>query len=440
MEHIKIENRFWDREMETLSRKEIEKIQLERLQAIVKYCYERVPFYTKRLDDAGVKPEDIRALEDIERIPPTTKADLTANYPYGLFAVPRKEVVRIHASSGTTGKPTVVGYTRKDLDTWSECVARVATMAGATDEDVAQISFGYGLFTGALGLHYGLEKIGASVVPISSGNTEKQVMVMKDFGTTALIATPSYGLYMTEVARDMGIKREDLKLRLGIFGSEGCTPEMRAQIEENIGIFVSDNYGMSELIGPGVSGECLYREGLHFAEDHFLPEIVDPDTLERKAHGEKGELIVTTLTKQASPLLRYRTKDITRLNYETCKCGRTHARMDKTTGRSDDMLKIKGVNVFPSQIESVIMGLDKISPHYQLIVRREGFSDTLEVVVELADASVLERYSELEALQKQVRSKLHVVLGLDTKVSLVEPRTIERFQGKAKRIVDLRKK
>ncbi|MGI5854886.1 MAG: phenylacetate--CoA ligase family protein [Candidatus Merdivicinus sp.] len=428
---------FFQKDLETMPRRQIESIQLERLKWVVNYCYNNVPFYHKRLDECGVTADKIKQLSDVEYIPFTTKEDIRDNYPYGLFAQPLKNIVRIHASSGTTGKPTVVGYTKKDLDTWSDLVARLCVAVGTTDEDVVQISFGYGLFTGALGLHYGLEKIGASVIPISSGNTEKQVMILKDFGTTALVSTPSYALYMSEVAREQGVL-DSLKLRLGLFGSEGCTPEMRDQVEKSFHIFATDNYGMSELMGPGVSGECIYREGMHIAEDHFLPEIIDSATGKTMAGGETGELVITTLTKEGFPLLRYRTKDLTRLNYEPCKCGRTFARMDKIKGRSDDMMKIRGVNVFPTQIESVLVTLPHIGPHYQLILRREGYMDTLEVKVELTDGSLLEEYKKLSEIQQDVRAHLKTVLGIDTKVTLCEPKSIERFQGKAKRIVDLR--
>lgn len=424
--------------METMSRAQTKELQLERLKWLVNYCYERIPFYHKRLDEAGVKPEKFKQLSDIQYIPYTVKEDLRDNYPFGLFAVPQKEIVRIHASSGTTGKPTVVGYTRKDLDTWSELVARLVTAAGAGEHTIVQISFGYGLFTGALGLHYGLEKVGATVVPCSSGNTEKQLMLMRDFGTNTLVATPSYALYMSEAAKELGYPMSDYHLQLGLFGSEGCTPEMRAQIEQNWGLFATDNYGMSELFGPGLSGECTERDGLHISEDHFLCEIINPVTGDVLEEGDTGELVVTTLTKEGMPMLRYRTKDITRIRTEPCPCGRTTARMDKIKGRSDDMLKIRGVNVFPSQVESVLMGMEKIGPHYLLVVRREGYHDTLEVKVELIDGSLLEHYRELVALQKQIHDKLKTVLGLEAKVTLVEPKTLERFQGKAKRVQDLR--
>ena len=428
---------FFQKDLETMPREKIREIQLERLKWVVDYCYRNVEFYHRRLDEAGVKPEKIKQLSDVQYIPFTTKEDIRDTYPYRLFAQPLKNIVRIHASSGTTGKPTVVGYTRRDLDTWSDLVARLCVAVGTTDEDIVQISFGYGLFTGALGLHYGLEKIGASVIPISSGNTEKQVMILKDFGTTALVSTPSYALYMSEVAREKGVIN-DLKLRLGLFGSEGCTPEMRDQVEKSFHIFATDNYGMSELMGPGVSGECIYREGMHIAEDHFLPELINSDTGEVLGEGETGELVMTTLTKEGFPLLRYRTKDLTRLNYEPCKCGRTFARMVKIKGRSDDMMKIRGVNVFPTQIESALVGLPYIGAHYQLVLRREGFMDTLEVKVELIDGSLLDEYKKLAEIQKNVRFQLKTILGIDTIVTLCEPKSIERFQGKAKRIIDLR--
>lgn len=429
---------FFQKEFETMSRKQIEEIQLERLKYTVNYCYTHVPFYKKKMDAAGVSPDQIKTLDDIRRIPSTTKADLRDNYPFGLFAVPMKDIVRIHASSGTTGKPTVVGYTKHDLDMWSDCMARLCAAAGATAEDIVQISFGYGMFTGALGLHYGLEKLGCAVVPNSSGNTEKALMYMRDFKTTALVATPSYALYMAETAKSLDYPMSDYHLRLGLFGSEGCTPEMRTQIENGWGLFATDNYGMSELMGPGVSGECTERCGLHINEDYFLAEIVDPNTLEVLGEGETGEVLITTLTKEGIPLLRYRTRDISRIVYEPCKCGRTFARMDKIKGRSDDMLKIRGVNVFPSQIESVLVGMDKVSPHYQLIVRREGFTDTLEIQVELSDTSLLESFGKIQELQNKIKHNIHTVLGIQCKVSIVEPNTIERFVGKAKRVVDLR--
>ena len=432
--------KYFSPEIETASRDYLHAIQSARLIKTVKRCYENIPFYKAKFDEMGLKPEDIHSIDDIGKLPFTVKQDLRDHYPFGLFAVPREELVRVHASSGTTGKQTVVGYTRGDIDRWSECAARAFTAAGTTPSDYIHISYGYGLFTGALGLHYGLEKIGATVVPCSSGNTEKQVMLMKDFGTTALVATPSYAMRIGEVAEEMGIGRDELKLRLGLFGSEGCTPEMRAQIEDYLHLLATDNYGMSELMGPGVSGECSLRCGMHFNEDHFLPEIINSETGEVLPEGSKGELVITTLSKEAIPVLRYRTKDITSITYEKCECGRTHARMSKPSGRSDDMLKIRGVNVFPSQIESVIMTIPQIAPHYQLVVTREGSSDRLEVKCELVDGSVLESLESLSNLQKNIRHNLKTVLGIDTKVTLVEPKTIERFEGKAKRVIDLRNK
>ena len=428
---------FFQKDIETMPRQKIEELQLERLKWLVKYCMDNIPFYNKRLTEAGVTADKIKCLEDIQYIPYTTKADIRDTYPFGLFGTPLKDIVRIHASSGTTGKPTVVGYTKNDIENWSDCMARLVTAAGATSDDIVHIAFGYGLFTGALGLHYGLEKIGATVVPTSSGNTEKNLMLMKDFQTTALVATPSYAQYIGELAKEMGILG-DLNLRLGLFGSEGCTEEMRSQIEKTLGLFATDNYGMSELMGTGVSGECEERDGMHINEDHFLAEIINSETGEVLPKGSTGELVITTLTKEGIPMLRYRTKDITKINYETCKCGRTFARMDKIKGRSDDMLKIRGVNVFPSQIESVLMGFEEVAPHYQLVITRQNFSDRLEVKVELSNNTLLENFGDLENLRNSIHHNLKTVLGIDTKVSLVEYKSLERFQGKAKRIVDLR--
>ncbi len=429
---------FFNKEIETMSRRDIEDVQLKKLKWVAEHCYKNVKFYREKFDNSGFDPSKIKTLSDINYIPFTTKEDIRDTYPFGLFAAKKRDIVRIHASSGTTGKPTVVGYTKNDIDVWAELVARLCVAVGATPDDIAQVSFGYGLFTGALGLHYGLEKLGAMIIPTSSGNTEKQIMMMKDLGTTALISTPSYALYMAEEARKMGYTPDDFSLRLGLFGSEGCTPEMRVRIEEAWGLFATDNYGMSELMGPGVSGECELRCGLHIAEDHFLPEIIDSVTCEQKNHGESGELIITTLTKEGFPMLRYRTKDISLLNYDTCDCGRTHVRMEKIMGRTDDMLKIRGVNVFPSQIESVLMNVSEVGGHYQLILRRENFTDTLEVKVEIVDTSLLETYGALERLSDTIHHKLQTVLGIDTTVTLTDPQTLERTAGKAKRIVDLR--
>lgn len=430
---------IWSKE-ETLPRQEIEAIQLDRLKQTVNQVWEKVPAYRKKMEDAGVKPQDIRCLKDLAKLPFVTKQDLRDNYPFGLFAVDKEELVRIHASSGTTGKPTVVGYTKRDLQMWTECVSRIAVMGGATKKDVAQICFGYGMFTGALGLHYGLENIGATMVPSSTGNSEKQIMYMKDFGTTLLVATPSYALRLAEVARSMGIDpKKDLQVKIGLVGSELLTDAMRAEMHKLWGeeIKVTSNYGMSELMGPGVSGECEYLCGMHINEDYFIPEIIDPKTGEVLPPGEKGELVVTCIYKEGLPLIRYRTKDITRLTYEPCKCGRTTCRMENLDGRTDDMLKIRGVNVFPSQIEEVILSVEEIGPHYEIILTRENHTDRMEIRVELLKAT--DSFKELEAIEKMIKSKLRVMLGLDAKISLESPNTLQRFEGKAKRVKDLRK-
>lgn len=432
---------IWAKE-ETLSRAEIEEIQLAKLKETVNRVYEKVPAYRQKMVEAGIRPEEIQTLADLQKLPFTTKQDLRDNYPFGLFAVPKKDLKRIHASSGTTGKPTVVGYTDADIEVWRECVARIACMGGATSEDIAQICFGYGMFTGALGLHYGLEKVGAAIVPSSTGNTEKQLMYMKDFGATLLVATPSYALRIAEVARQNGIDpKKDLKIRVGLVGSELMTEAMRNEMYKSWGedILLTQNYGMSELMGPGVSGECLEHCGMHINEDHFLPEIIDPKTGEVLPPGEKGELVVTCLSKEALPLIRYRTRDISRLFYEPCKCGRTTARMENLSGRTDDMLKIRGVNVFPSQIEEVLINTEGIGPHYEIIVDRKGHSDTLEIRVEVEAESMMDSYAALQKLEKNIHSKLKTVLGLDAAVKLVSPNTLQRFEGKAKRVTDLRK-
>ena len=429
---------IWNKKIECLSRKEMEKLQLERLQNIVKRCYNKVPFYKKRFEEIGLKPSEIKSLDDIEKIPFTTKDDLRDNYPYDLFANPLKNIVRLHASSGTTGKPVVVGYTEGDMEIWSECVARIIAAAGGRETDIAQVAFGYGLFTGGFGLHYGLEEMGITVVPASSGNSRRQISLMKDFGSTILVSTPSYALYLSEIAQEMGIDISELDLRLGLFGGEGHTPEMREELEDMWGILATENYGLSEIVGPGVSGECEQQCGMHINEDHFYPEIIDPDTGETLPPGEKGELVLTTLTKQGIPMLRYRTKDITYLKYDRCECGRNNVRMNKVLGRTDDMLIIKGVNVFPSQIESVLVGMEHIGPHYKIVVRKDGYMDDIEVKVELSDGDMLEDYSKLEGLKNNIQEELRSVLQIDAAVKLVEPRTLERTTGKAERVVDLR--
>ena len=430
---------IWSKE-ETLSRAEMQALQLERLKETVARVYAKVPYYRAKMDEKGVTPQDIQSLADLSKLPFTTKQDMRDSYPFGLFAVEQEEIVRIHASSGTTGKPTVVGYTRGDLDTWTDCVSRIACMGGASCRDVAQICFGYGMFTGALGLHYGLEKIGAAIVPSSTGNSEKQLMYMQDFKTSLLVATPSYALRLAEVARGMGINPEqDLNVKIALVGSELLTDAMREEMHLAWGrdVKITSNYGMSELMGPGVSGECLEHCGMHINEDYFLPEIIDSDTGEVLPAGEKGELVITCIKKEGLPLIRYRTKDITRLFYEPCACGRTTCRMENLSGRSDDMLKIRGVNVFPGQIEEVVLSIPELGPHYEIVVEREGYTDKLTVRVELNKET--DSFAELQRIEAATRNKLKVVLGLDAKIRLESPNTLQRFEGKAKRIKDLRK-
>ena len=431
---------IWAKE-ETMSRAEIESVQLTRLKDTVKRAYEKVPAYRAKMEAAGIQPDDIQTLKDLQKLPFTIKQDMRDNYPYGLFAVPRKALLRIHASSGTTGKPTVVGYTQNDLDVWRECVARIAVAGGATDEDVAQICFGYGMFTGALGLHNGLEKVGAAIVPSSTGNTQKQLMYMKDFETTLLVATPSYAMRIAEVALEMGLDpKKDLKVKSLVLGSELMTEAMRNELYKVWGedVNLTQNYGMSELMGPGVSGECLELNGMHINEDHFIAEVIDPKTGQVLPAGEKGELVITCITKEALPLIRYRTRDITRLMYEPCPCGRTTARMENLSGRTDDMLKIRGVNVFPSQIEEVLINTDGIGPNYEILVDRKNHSDLLTIKVEVEAESMMDSYAALEKLDQSLREKMRMMLGLDAKIQLVSPNTLQRFEGKAKRVTDLR--
>lgn len=425
-------------EIEKIDRKTLRQMQLERLKHIVRYAYENVPMYRKRFDAIGLKPEHIRTLKDIENIPYTTKDDLRENYPFGLFAVPMKKIIRLHASSGTTGKPIVGGYTRADIDNWSTCIARLLAMAGATDEDIFQVAFGYGLFTGGFGLHYGIEKLGATVVPMSTGNTERQLMLMRDFGVTALIATPSYAMYLAETAKREGILK-DLKVRLVCMGAEASTAETHESLQKLFGAFPTENYGLTEVGGPGVAGECREKAGMHINEDMFYPEIVNMEKNRVLEEGEQGEMVLTTLVKEGMPILRYRTKDITSLTYEPCKCGRTLARMSRVVGRTDDMLIIRGVNVFPSQIESVLMGMDELGKTYEIIVDRVNYMDTLEVRVEVDDANLLTDYFKLEELVAKIKHRLRVVLQIDVKVKLVEPFSIKRTEGKVKRVTDLRK-
>jgi len=433
-----MEHRIWNREMECADRETKNAIQLERLKKTVDVCYNRVPFYKNKFDEIGLRPEHIKTLADIKHIPFTTAEDLRNNYPFKLFAVPKKEVVRLHGSSGTTGKPKIVGYTKNDIENWSELIARLVTAAGVTEEDVIQIAFGYGLFTGGFGLHYGMEKVGAMVVPLSSGNTDRQIMLMQDLESTVLISTPSYALYLANEMEKRNIDKSSLKLKYALFGGEGHTEEIRAKIEQQLGIMATENYGLSEVGGPGVSGECYLKRGLHIAEDHYIPEIVDPDTLEPLPVGEKGELVLTTLCREAFPMLRYRTRDITWLNDEPCECGRTSIRMHKVQGRTDDMMVIRGVNVFPSQIESVIMSMEEVEPFYEIILTTENHLDRIEVRVEFSDASLLDDYGKLEELRARIRHNVKAVLNIDAKISLVTPGTLPRFEGKAKRIIDKR--
>jgi phenylacetate-CoA ligase len=440
---VKSRNQIWDPAWECADRKTLLTCQLDRLRETVEYAYSRVPLYRKKMDEAGTRPSDLRTLEDVRLLPFTTKADFRDSYPFGMFAVPVKELIRVHSSSGTTGKPTVVGYTRGDLETWIELVARMVSAAGVGRDDIAQISFGYGMFTGGFGLHYGLERVGATVVPVSSGNTDRQLMFMADFGTTVFVSTPSYAAHIAEEASQRGLEIErDIHLRWGLFGAEPWTEGMRRRIQCDLGLSATDNYGMSELCGPGVSGECwVAKDGMHISEDLFLWEVVDPATDEPLPEGHVGELVVTPLWKEALPILRYRTRDLTSVTTQPCLCGRTTARMARIKGRTDDMLIIRGVNVFPTQVEHVLMETEGTSPHYLLVVTREASLDTLEVWVEVSEKLFTEsmsRMSRMTELQAQLAKKIHSVLGVSVKVKLVEPQTLERSQGKAKRVVDKR--
>jgi phenylacetate-CoA ligase len=431
---------IWNEEFETLPREALEALQLKRLRSLVERVYGTVPFYRKKLDECGYKPGDIRSLQDLSRLPFTTKIDLRDTYPFGLFAVPMERVVRIHASSGTTGKPVVVGYTRRDIDTWAELMARTLSCGGTTKGDIVQNAYGYGLFTGGLGAHYGAEKIGAAVIPISGGNSKRQIMLMQDFGSTILTSTPSYALNLAEVMAEEGVDPSTLKLKCGLFGAEPWSEAMRKEIERKLHINAIDIYGLSEVIGPGVASECLEeKHGLHVFEDHFIPEIIDPETGKVLPRGEIGELVFTTVTKEAFPVIRYRTRDISRLIEVPCSCGRTHIRMERISGRTDDMLIIRGVNVFPSQIETVLMAVEGVEPHYQLIVTREEQLDVLEVQVEVNESVFTDAVKGLEGLSRKVEREIKDVLGVSCKVKLVEPKTIQRSEGKAKRIIDKRK-
>lgn len=430
--------KYFSKEIETASRETLENIQSERLVKTVKRVYDNVPAYRKRMDDIGLKPEDIRSIKDLNKLPFTYKQDLRDNYPYGLFACDMKDVVRIHASSGTTGKQTVVGYTKNDIDMWAECAARTLVAAGADENDIVHVSYGYGLFTGGLGLHDGATKLGAAVIPASTGNTRRQLQMFKDFGSTVLCCTPSYAMYLGDSLAEYGMTKDDIKLKAGVFGAEPWTHAMRDQIQEKLGIVAHDIYGLSEIAGPGVAFDCECQNGLHINEDHFIPEIINPETGEVLPYGEQGELVFTCISKEALPLIRYRTRDISSLTIEKCSCGRTFVRMSKVTGRSDDMLIIRGVNVFPSQVESVLLTIKEVAPYYQLVVDRKNNLDTLEVLVEMNEQIFSDSVKAIEAVEAEIRKKLDSVLGISAKVTLVEPFSIERSEGKAKRVIDKR--
>ncbi len=429
---------IWNETKECMSRDEIHNLQSARLKKMVGRVYHNVEFYRKKMQEMGLEPGDINSIDDLKKLPFTTKNDLRDNYPFGLFAVPQSEVVRIHASSGTTGKATVVGYTRKDIDLWQECVARVLAMAGVGAQDKIQVAYGYGLFTGGLGLHYGAENLGATVIPMSTGNTQKLITMMQDFNATAIACTPSYLLHIAETLEDAG-QINNIQLKVAICGAEPWTENMRKEIEAKLHIKAFDIYGLSEILGPGVAADCEYHKGLHVYEDHFVPEIINPDTLEPCKEGEVGELVFTTLTKEALPLFRYRTKDLTSISYDKCECGRTLARIDRFKGRSDDMLIIRGVNVFPSQVEAALLEVGETSPHYMLIVDRVNNLDILEVQVEVEESFFSDEIRQLENLTKKIAHVLQSALGLSVKVTLVEPKTIQRSEGKAKRVIDKRK-
>jgi phenylacetate-CoA ligase len=427
-----------DPEHEKMPRKDLEQLQLERLQAKVRVVYEKVPFYRQAFKEKGVTPDDIQTLADLTKLPFTSKLDFRDNYPFGLMAVPHEQVVRIHSSSGTTGKPIIAPYTQGDIDTWSEIMARTLAAGGATKDDVIQNAYGYGLFTGGLGFHYGAERLGASVIPTSGGNTKRQILLLQDLETTVITCTPSYALILDETAKDMGIDLRDTKLRLGFMGAEPWSEQMRGDIEERLGILAINIYGLTEIIGPGVSVECPYKCGMHIAEDHFLVEVINPETGEQLPYGEEGELVITTLTKEAQPVIRFRTKDIVSLNPEPCDCGRTLVRMSRVTGRSDDMLIVRGVNVFPSQIESVLLAIEGVEPHYLIVVDRQHVfkSDELEIWVEVSEEVFSDEMQKMEKLEQRLREEMDSVLGISAHIKLVEPKTIARTEGKAKRVVD----
>lgn len=432
--------KYWNPEMECLSRDKMVQLQNERLTKKVADVYENVAPYREKMDQMGVKPEDIRSVEDLHLLPFTSKQDLRDNYPFGMFARPNKDIVEIHATSGTTGKQIVAGYTKNDLTVWGEVMARTLTSAGGDENSVVQSSYGYGLFTGGLGAHYGAQTMGAMALPTSSGNTERQVRLMHDMGTTILCCTPSYALYIAEAIRDAGMDMSEFKLKAGVLGAEPWTEEMQREIERLLNITTVDVYGLTEIIGPGVAFSCEHKCGMHINEDHFIPEIIDPETEKVLPDGTLGELVFTCVTKEGMPMLRYRTRDITRITHETCECGRTLARMDKIQGRSDDMMIIRGVNVFPSQVESALLDISDVAPHYMLIVDRVGTRDTLEVQVEMSEEFFSDEVKQLEKLEQEIFEKLKSALGLATKIKLVEPKSLSRSEGKAVRVIDKRKK
>lgn len=431
--------KYFKPEIECAPRHELEALQSFRLSQQIRRVYDNVKPYREKMDAAGVKPEDIKSVKDLSKLPFTVKHDLRENYPYGMFATPMSEVVRIHASSGTTGKQTVVGYTQKDIDIWSECAARALASIGGDENDFVHVSYGYGLFTGGLGMHYGAEKLGATAIPASAGNSQRQLEMFRDFGSTIVCMTPSYAISLIELMNEIGMSKDELKLRAGLFGAEPWTEEMRAQIEDGLGIKAYDIYGLSEIMGPSVSCECEYQCGMHICEDHFIPEIIDPDTLEVLPEGEQGELVFTCITKEALPLIRYRTRDIATLVYEPCKCGRTHARMLKPQGRTDDMLIIRGVNVFPSQIESALLSVDNKATNYLLVVDRVNNLDTIEVQLEVRDDMFTDNIKDVEAYKKKLKSAIDSAIGVGVSIKLLEPKSLQRSVGKATRCIDNRK-
>ncbi len=429
---------IWDPKHETMAREDLERLQASRLRELAARLYEKVPFYRRAFQARGVRPEDIRGLQDLPALPFTAKGDFRDNYPLGLAAVPQEDIIRIHGSSGTTGKPTLVAYSARDIELWSEVMARSLTAAGVASSDIVQNAYGYGLFTGGLGMHYGAERVGATVIPVSGGQTRRQIILAQDLGSTVLTCTPSYALFIAETAEEMGASLRETKLRVGIFGAEPWSERMRWEIEDKTGLMALDIYGISEIIGPGVAIECEHQAGLHIFEDHFLPEIVNPATGDPLPYGQKGELVFTTLTKEAMPVIRYRTGDITSLHPEVCACGRTMVRMDKVSGRTDDMIIVRGINVFPSQVEAVLLRVKGVQPHYQIIVDRQKTLDDLEVWVEVSEEVFADEVRQLESLESRLKHEIHEVLGINARVKLVEPRSIQRSEGKAKRVIDRR--